>query len=154
PCAGARTHSARGLVLPPPRPPSASQVVHGPLLLAASGASWWRCASTAKSLSNLVHRRSSGISVSIGSVSPACDERVNAARKGATELVDVSWHVVVMEGLMVGEGACAQALQGLQGLRQRRERARAAFGGGGRALFAAEFSARRLLGFDLFQNEL
>jgi hypothetical protein len=55
---------------------------------------------------------------------------------------------------MVGEGACAQALQGLQGLRQRRERARAAFGGGGRALFAAEFSARRLLGFDLFQNEL
>ena len=51
PCTSARTHSAPSRVLPAPRPPSASQVVHGPPLLAATGGSWWRCASVAKSLS-------------------------------------------------------------------------------------------------------
>ena len=30
------------------------------------------------------------------SVSPACDERVNAARKFVTEFIDIGWHVIVV----------------------------------------------------------
>ena len=51
PCASARTHSAPSRVLPAPRPPSTSQVVHGPPLFALAGGSWCRCASVAKSFS-------------------------------------------------------------------------------------------------------
>ena len=37
----------------------------------------------------------------MASVSPACDERVNAARKVATEFIDVSGHVVIMSVTLV-----------------------------------------------------
>ena len=59
-------------------------------------------------------------------LSPACDERINAARKVATELVNVSWHVVIVVRSRVRGKSAAQALQGMKCLRQHRERARGA----------------------------
>ena len=49
-----------------------------------------------KSLSNVIQRRRSGISVCIVRLSPARDERINAARKIDTEGVKVGRQIVVM----------------------------------------------------------
>ena len=47
---------------------------------------------------------------SIVQVRPACDERVNAARKFVTEFIDVGGHVVIFIVLDVAAGGCGGAL--------------------------------------------
>ena len=98
----------------------------------------------------------------MGSVSPTCDERVNAARKIATEFIDVSWHVVIVQVLLIyvllgnvlfGRKAGAHALKGVKGLRQRRQRARAALGRFRGVVLAAPLRLRGFFGGDLIDGQ-
>ena len=68
-----------------------------PPLAAASGGSWWRCASATKSRSSLA-RSCGGRLASIAIVRPAFHERLNAARKVVTEFIEVGGHVVIAFG--------------------------------------------------------
>src|SRR4029078_8143725 len=95
PLTKARTHSAPNLVLPAPRPPSISHVVHGCPPLPFPGGSWCRCAKTPKSVaSRIIFLRCRG-SLTIRRVRPARDKLFNLSRKFVTERIDVGWHVIV-----------------------------------------------------------
>src|SRR6476659_5720808 len=97
--ATARTHSAPARVLPAPRPPRMSHVVHGSPLFAKSGGSWWLCAKTEKSLRKR-SRSPDSISASSSAVSSAIcvllsgNKRFNAPRKRFAEFVNVARCVV------------------------------------------------------------
>src|SRR5689334_9537848 len=104
-----------------------NHVVHGAPLLPRSGGSWCGWASVMKSSSSRVQPFRSLRWATPGCVSPACDKRINASRKLATEFIDVGGEIIVIVVMAFVCGprrercACAQPLQVLQGLGQHAE---------------------------------
>src|SRR5436305_1073785 len=93
------------------------------------------------------------MSLSMPRLSPACDERVNAARKVVTELVDVSGHVVIVIETSSRRQAAAQPRQRLQRLRQGRERACRPLGVRRHAWQRTELRPYRLFGGELLLHQ-